>query len=114
MDNHRVDTRLATTLGAVFAAIVVAGVRFYQLDEVPSEWYGDISTIYEHAMGVREGYFPPGLYVLGVGPLYAISVAAFYAVFPSSYYLMKLISVLWSLAGLWALFVFCRRLQGAA
>ena len=99
---------------AVLVVAVVTGVRFYRLDQVPAEWYGDISTLYEYAMAERQGDFPPGLYILGVGPLYPLSVMALLTVLPTSYYTIKLTAVLWSLAGLAALFFLCRRLHGPA
>ena len=47
-----------------------------------------------------------------MGPLYPLSVAAILEVLPTTYYSIKLTAVLWSLAGLGALFFLCRRLQG--
>ena len=49
-----------------------------------------------------------------MGPLYPLTVSALLAVTGSTYYVMKLAAVWWSLVGLAALFVLCRRLAGTA
>ena len=66
---------LRLPLAAAAIAAVVIAARLVALDALPADWYGDISTLYEYALAVRDGNFPPGLYVVGVGPLYPMLLA---------------------------------------
>ncbi len=90
----------------------VASLRFYRLDELQGEWYGDISTLYEYVQAVRDHNFPPDLYNLGVGPLYPLVLSPILAVLGETYLGIKCAAALFSLFGLFVLFLLCRRLQG--
>jgi len=99
---------------ALTAAIVVAAVvavRLAGLDSLPGEWYGDISTLHEYTLAVRNGDFPPTLYSLGVGPLHPLIAAALLPGDGASYLAYKLLGAGLSLAGLAALYVLARRLH---
>lgn len=97
-------------IGAIVVAVVVA-VRLAGLDSLPGEWYGDISTLHEYALAVRNGDFPPTLYSLGVGPLHPLVAAALLPGGGASYLAYKLLGAGLSLAGLAALHVLARRLH---
>ncbi|HVS10882.1 MAG TPA: hypothetical protein VMS76_13525 [Planctomycetota bacterium] len=115
----RPDRDLRVSLGALakvasglLLGALVVGVRLYRLEDIPGEWYGDISTLYEYSLRASNGDFPKGLYILGVGPLYPLALAPLLSLLGTRYLTIKLVAVLWSLAGLAALYLFCRRLQG--
>jgi hypothetical protein len=104
---------LATATAALTLVLVVA-VRLVRLDDLPGEWYGDISTLYEYALSARDLQFPAGLYYWGVGPLYPLVLSPLLALTGGGYLVIKLTAVAWSLAGLAAFFWLCFRLGGAA
>lgn len=87
---------------------VVVFVRFVALDWVPVEWYGDISTVYEYVLTVRAGRILPGIYALGIGPLYPAVLSPMLQVFGTSYLSVKASAAIVSLVGLGLLFALAR------
>jgi len=106
----RSSRALTAAIGAV-VVVVVAAVRLAGLDSLPGEWYGDISTLHEYALAVRNRDFPPALYSLGVGPLHPLIAAAVLPGGGAGYLAYKLLGVGLSLAGLAALHVLARQLH---
>lgn len=97
-------------VAAVVTVVTVVVVRVVGLDSTPGEWYGDISTLYEYSEALGHGDVPPGLYVLGVGPLYPQLLRPFLWILGETYLTIKLASVAFSLLGLLLLYRFARRL----
>lgn len=94
----------------ILTALVVISVRVVRLDSIPGEWYGDISTLFEYSELLRNGDVPPGLFVVGVGPLYPELLRPFLWLMGDQYLTIKVASVTFSLLGLWLLYRFARRM----
>ncbi len=71
---------------------------------------GDISTLYEYSDALRDGHLPPGMYVLGVGPLYPQFLRPFLWILGESYLTFKVAAVTFSLLALLLLYRFARRM----
>lgn len=84
--------------------------RFVDLDGAPAEWYGDISTVYEYVVNLRNGTGPNGFYTLGTGVLYPQVIRPVLWTLGDSYLSIKIAGALCSLIGLLVLFLFSRRL----
>ena len=94
----------------VATAVTVAAARFVHLDEAPGEWYGDISTVYEYVVNLRNGTGPNGFYSLGTGVLYPQVIRPVLWVRGDSYLTIKVAGALCSLIGLLVLFHFAQGL----
>ena len=91
-------------------AVMVSAARFVGLDDAPGEWYGDISTVYEYVVNLRNGTGPNGFYSLGTGVLYPQVIRPVLWALGDSYLSIKIAAALCSLIGLLVLFLFARRL----
>ncbi len=81
--------------GGIFCLALV--LRFFRLDSVPGEFYGDIAIIYDLTKGILHWQFPY-FFVLSNGPLYGYIIAPLIALFGEQGYLpYKIASVVVSL-----------------
>jgi len=87
----------------------LAATRFVRLDDAPGEWYGDISTVYEYVVNIRNGTSPNGYHQLGTGALYPAVIRPVLWVLGDSYLSIKTAGAVCSLVGLFILFRLCRR-----
>jgi len=108
--DRRANVRFDAAAFIVVAVVVTA--RVVRLGTAPAEWYGDMSTLYEYVLEMRAGGHPPGLYLLGVGPLYPMILRPFLWLLGDSYLALKWTAVFFSLLGLALLFRFGRELAG--
>ncbi len=96
---------------AVLVALPALLLRFYRLDALPGEFYGDIATVYEYIDAVLKGYWP-SYFALSVGPLYGYVAAPLVAIFGQQGYLTyKLITIILSLIGIAFTFGLARRIS---
>jgi len=93
--------------------VVVLGVRFWKLDTLQSEVYGDISIVYEYIHDIVIGHWP-FYFSLSSGPLYHYLVFPLVSIAGMNYFGFKLASVLASLAALGFTYLFARRLMESA
>jgi 4-amino-4-deoxy-L-arabinose transferase-like glycosyltransferase len=94
----------------VMLALVI-GFRFYGLDNLQAEIYGDIATVYNYALNVLLGNWPVD-FVLSAGPLYHYLIAPVLMVLGLTYWGLKVSSVLTSLLALVFTYLFARELIG--
>ncbi len=96
---------------AAFAATVavVVGLRFYRLDTLQAEIFGDITIVWEYLDWIRRGLWPT-TFVLSSGPIYHYLIAPLIALTGPSYFGIKLASVVVSLAALAMTYLLVRRL----
>ena len=88
---------------------VVLFLRFFKLDTLQSEIYGDIIIVRNYVQGVLAGRWPTR-FDLSAGPLYHYLIAPIVAVAGLDYAGLKLASVFVSLGVLAATYAFSRRL----
>lgn len=81
------------------------GIRLYRLDEIPGEWFGDISNVHEYVQQIQQRKWP-FYFFQSTGPLYHYVIAPFIALDYNGYMSYKLASVFVSLAGLGAIALF--------
>lgn len=93
--------------------IFVVVVRLWRLDSLQSEMYGDISTVYQYVLDVKNGVWP-FYFALSAGPLYHYLIMPVIWIAGLSYHGLKVASVLASLATLAFTYLAARRLAGAA
>ncbi|MEP1125619.1 MAG: glycosyltransferase family 39 protein [Ilumatobacter sp.] len=103
------------TIGAAVLApvlVVAIALRVVFLDTAPGEWYGDISTVYEFTIALRQGEVPPGWFVLGIGPLYPALIRPVLWLLGDTFFAFKAASAVVSLFGIVLLYVLGRQLFG--
>ena len=88
---------------------VVLFLRFFKLDTLQREIYGDIIIVRNYVQGVLLGHWPTR-FDLSAGPLYHYLITPIVAVAGLDYAGLKLASVFVSLGVLAATYAFCRRL----
>ena len=98
----------------VLTAITIIAARFVHLDDAPGEWYGDISTVYEYVVNLRNGTGPNGFYSLGTGVLYPQVIRPVLWLLGDSYLSIKIAGALCSLIGLLTLYLLARGLIDSA
>lgn len=81
------------------------GIRLYRLDEIPGEWFGDISNVHEYVQQILNGEWP-FYFFQSTGPFYHYLIAPFLSLDYNGYLSYKLASVFVSLAGLGAIVLF--------
>lgn len=91
--------------------IISLAVRIYHLDDLPGEWYGDISIVHAHVEAILSGKWP-FKFILSAGPLYHYLIAPIIAIFGFNYLSYKLASVAVSLAGLAVMMVIAYQIDG--
>ena len=77
----------------VSIVIVFLFVGFYNLDNVPGEWFGDISNLHEYVVDIQAGKWPIS-YRQTVGPLYHYLITPFVSLTPQRYIDYKILSLL--------------------
>jgi 4-amino-4-deoxy-L-arabinose transferase-like glycosyltransferase len=96
--------------GSVLLAIVlILSFRFYRLDDLQSEIYGDIVTVYDYSNAVMS-YQWLFDFILSAGPFYFYLIWPLLAFAGLSYWSLKLASVLVSLLTLVFTYLFAREL----
>ncbi len=86
---------------AAFAATVavVLGLRFYRLDTLQAEIFGDINIVWEYLDWILTGLWPTH-FVMSAGPIYPYLITPLIALTGPSYFGIKLASVVVSLGAL--------------
>lgn len=85
----------------IFLAV---GIRLYRLDEIPGEWFGDISNVHEYVQQILGGEWP-FYFFQSNGPLYHYVIAPLLLLPYQGYLTYKLASVIVSLFGLISMMV---------
>lgn len=81
-------------------------VSLYRIDQLPGEWFGDISNVHEYVLQILKGD-RPFYFFQSPGPLYHYLVAPMVLLFQGNgYETYKLASIVVSLAGLVGTFLF--------
>ena len=95
---------------ALLAVVLILSFRFYRLDDLQSEIYGDIVTVYDYANGVitRQWLIE---FILSAGPFYFYLIWPLLAIAGLSYWSLKLASVLVSLLTLVFTYLLARELM---
>ena len=88
---------------------LVVFLRLVQLDQLQNEIYGDIALIFNYLAEIR-AYAWPTHFILSSGPLYHYLIVPVVALAGTTYYGLKLASVLASLGVLAAIYALGRRL----
>lgn len=94
---------------AILAAVIIVGVRFYKLNTVQTDLYGDIQIVLQYVEGVRSGAWP-FQFVLGVGPLYHYLIQPIILFTGLNYLGLKISAIITSLATLLVLYALARKL----
>ena len=108
----KLPARQIAFLVAFFATVaVVVGLRFYRLDTLQAEMFGDIAIVWEYQSWIRDGMWPTN-FVMSAGPIYGYLIAPLIAIAGASYLGIKLASVIVSLVTLAMTYLLVRRLAG--
>lgn len=92
--------------------ILAAAVRFYRLDDIPGEWFGDISNVYEYVEQIIKGEWP-FYFFQSSGPLYHYVITPIVLVMGNHGYLTyKIASVIVSLVDLYLIYLFAKEIAG--
>ncbi|OGG03159.1 hypothetical protein A2W14_03610 [Candidatus Gottesmanbacteria bacterium RBG_16_37_8] len=92
-------------IGAIF-------VRFYQLNHLPGEWYGDISNVHEYVEEILNGKWP-FYFFQSPGPVYHYLISPIALLLRSEGYLKyKIASVVVSILGIGAIFFLVKVISG--
>ena len=85
-------------------------IRLFILDQLPGEWFGDISNVHEYTSQILKGQWP--FYIFqSPGPLYHYLIAPLVLLFQRKGYLTyKFASVFVSLLGLLSTYLFVKEL----
>lgn len=106
--SYSANQKIFLLLASLVAVIVVA-VRFYKLNTIQTDLYGDIQIVLQYVEEVRSGAWP-FQFVLGVGPLYHYLIQPIILFTGLNYLGLKIGAVITSLATLIVLYLFTRRL----
>lgn len=98
-----------TIFPLVIILVAFVSVAIFRLEEIPGEWFGDISIVNNYVLSILGGNFPLG-FVTSAGPLYFYLISPFIAFFGVSYLNYKLISVGVGAAGLIAFYFFAKEI----
>lgn len=86
-------------------------VRFYQLDTLPGEWFGDISNVHEYVMEIIEGK-SPFYYLQSAGPLYFYLISPIILFLGASFTGYKIASVIVGVLSLMAFYLLIKEIEG--
>lgn len=106
--------RLHGWIGLIALALAVLlplGLRFYRLNDLQAEQYGDINIVYEYVRDIRLGQWP-FRFVLSSGPLYHYLIAPIIALTGLNYAGIKIASVATSIGILICIYLIGRRMYG--
>lgn len=87
--------------------LLAAVIRFYRLDEIPGEIYGDIVIVFNYVGRILGGLWPFD-FVLSPGPLYYYAIVPIVILLGQSYLTLKIASVLISLVTIVVTFLFAK------
>ena len=99
MGNVSLTLKKSLVFAGIFA--IAAALRLYNLEELPGEWYSDISIVDRYVSGILALNWPIG-FDASAGPLYHYLVAPAIALFDHRYLTYKLASTIMGLAGIGA------------
>lgn len=98
-------------IGIIIIILIAIFMRFYRLDDLPGELYGDIAIIYDLARGIVNLQFPY-FFVLSNGPLYGYIISPIIAVLGVQGFLSyKIASVIVSFFGIAATYFLAGQLS---
>lgn len=86
----------------ILLLFIIAGT--YKLDEIPADWFGDISIVNNYVGAILAGQWPTNFSTSG-GPLYMYLVSPFIAFFGATFLNYKLLSLAVSFFGLIAVYL---------
>lgn len=96
-------TKLALFLILLLGAIL----RFYQLDNLPGEIYGDIVIIFKYVESILAFHWP-FYFSLSAGPLYHYLIAPLFLILGKSYLTIKIASSLVGIITIYAIYLLAR------
>ena len=103
------SSKILFILCAILVSIIVTSLRFYQLDLLQAEVYGDINIVHEYMSDVLSGKWP-FYFALSSGPLYHYLIAPVLLIFGKNYFAIKIASVVISLIVLFFVFLISRNI----
>ncbi len=83
----------------------------FKLNEIPGEWFGDISILHEYVSRIIDGHWPWG-FSLSAGPFYHYLVAPLILVIGQNYIHYKIASVLVGGLGVYFTYLSAKKLAG--
>jgi hypothetical protein len=90
-------------------AIAIILIRFWKLESLQNEVYGDIAIVYEYVREITEGNWPTH-FSLSAGPLYHYLITPVVLIAGLNYSTLKISSALMSLLTIAVTYLFARRL----
>ncbi len=107
--------KLKTTEYLLLAIAVVFYLFFalYKLDEIPGEWFMDITILHIYVIKIWNGDLPH-IFITSAGPLYPYLIAPFVALLGESYTTYKLLSVATGLLGVFGMYLYGKQASGSA
>lgn len=84
-------------------------VSLYKLDEIPGEWFGDISNVHEYVAEILAGKLP-FYFFQSAGPLYMYLISPFISVFGTGFIVFKEFSSLVGMLGLLTLYLLVKEI----
>lgn len=86
-------------------------VSLYKLDEIPGEWFGDISNVHEYVREILEGKWP-FYFLQSPGPLYHYAIIPIVLLFSNrGYTTYKIASIVISLLGVFTTYLFVKEIS---
>ncbi|MCL4353255.1 glycosyltransferase family 39 protein [Patescibacteria group bacterium] len=94
---------------ALFSVLLIfIAIATYNLDNIPADWFGDISIVNSYVISVLSGQFPFYFSTSG-GPFYMYLISPFVSLFGISYLTYKYLSVACGVMGLVAIYLFSKQ-----
>lgn len=94
----------------IFVIVLFLFLGFYRIDQIPGEWFGDISLVNNYVTAIIQGQHPFYLST-SLGPLYYYLVAPIVRYFGSSYLIYKYLSIIIGAFGLVCIYFFVRQIS---
>jgi hypothetical protein len=104
-------SRSRTTILICAIAVAALAGRLYRLDDVPGEWYGDISIVQRYVAYILAGDWP-FYYALSAGPLYHYFITPVIALLGHGYMAYKAASVAMSLLAIGSMMLLAYEIAG--
>ena len=101
---------LKTHSQLIFVIVLFLIIGFYKIDQIPGEWFGDISLVNNYVNAIVQGQHSFYLST-SLGPLYYYLVAPMVGYFGSSYLIYKYLSIIVGAFGLVCIYFFVQQIS---
>jgi hypothetical protein len=98
----------------VFVIVLYLCVALFRIEEIPGDWYGDIDVAREYVDDILSLRWPMQ-FVYGAGPAQYYFASPIFFVLSNwlyGYELLKVVSVIMGLVGLWGIYMFGKEVEG--